>query len=166
MIGDQLVHPGEAAEVVAVQFASLRRANSGESALGIAAEHGPVRYVGQAGGRQRSYPHRVREIAAGRSLRDDPGTAAMTMHVDRDGLAEHVERGRGILGRPGCVGRTARPDFAGQHRPGRSQRYAPDERMVGDGEAATATIHGTLPAFAIALAYVAASVCPTRSMMA
>src|SRR5262249_45700646 len=61
MIGDQLVHPGEAAEVVAVELAWLRRANRGESALGIAAEHGPVRYVGQAGDRQRSYPHRVRE---------------------------------------------------------------------------------------------------------
>ena len=37
MIGDQLVRPGEAAEVIAVELAWLRRANSGESAFGIAA---------------------------------------------------------------------------------------------------------------------------------
>jgi hypothetical protein len=52
MIGDQLVHPGEAVEVIAVELAWLRRSNSGESALGIAAEHRPVRYVGQASDRQ------------------------------------------------------------------------------------------------------------------
>jgi len=47
----------------AVELAWLRRANSGESAFGIATEHRPVRYVGQASDRQRSRPHRVGEIA-------------------------------------------------------------------------------------------------------
>src|SRR5690348_8289932 len=40
--GDQLVHPGEAIEVVAVKLTWCRRSNCRETALGAACEHGPV----------------------------------------------------------------------------------------------------------------------------
>jgi hypothetical protein len=87
MTGDQLVHPGKAVDVVAVKLARRRRSHYSESPLGIAAEHRPVRHVGQAGDRQRSGAHRVREIAARRRLRRDAGAAAMAMDVDRNRVA-------------------------------------------------------------------------------
>jgi hypothetical protein len=71
MTGDQLVHPGEAVEVVPVKLAQCRRSHHGEGPFRTATEHRPVRHVGQAGDRQRSGAHRVREIAARRRLRRD-----------------------------------------------------------------------------------------------
>src|SRR6516164_2916511 len=50
--GNQLVHPGEAIEVVAVELARCRCSNCGETTLGAACEHRPVRHVGEAGDRQ------------------------------------------------------------------------------------------------------------------
>ena len=105
--GDQIVHPGEAVDVVAVELAWFRRADRGQRAFGSAAEHGPVRHVGQAGHRQRSRPHRVGEIVARRHLRDDPGFAAVAMDIDRDGVAQDGECGRGGLGGPRRFRRTA-----------------------------------------------------------
>ena len=116
MMGDQLVHPGEAVEVVTVELAGFRRANSGESAFGIAAEQGPIWHVGQADNGQRSCLHGVGKIAARRRLRGDPGRAAVAVDIDRDGVAQDSERGRCGLGGPRRFRRTARPNLAGEHR--------------------------------------------------
>ena len=80
--GDQLVHPGEAVEMVPVKLARCRRSHHSEGPFRAATEHRPVRHVGQAGDRQRSRPHRVCEIAARRRLRGDAGAAAMAMDID------------------------------------------------------------------------------------
>jgi hypothetical protein len=66
--GNQLVHPGEAVEVVPVKLARCWRSHHSEGPFRAATEHGPVRHVGQAGDGQRSGVHRVCEIAAWRRL--------------------------------------------------------------------------------------------------
>ena len=57
-----------AVEMVAVKLARCWSANCGETARGTACEHRPIRHIGEAGDRQRSGAHRVREIAARRRL--------------------------------------------------------------------------------------------------
>src|SRR5262249_15149186 len=64
MIGDQLVHPGEAVEVVTIKLAWYRLSHHGKGPCRAAAEHGPVRHVSQAGDRERSRTHCVCEIVA------------------------------------------------------------------------------------------------------
>ena len=144
MIGDQLVGPGEAVEMVPVELARLRRANGGERAFGVAAEHRPVRHVGEAGDRQRSRPHRVGEIVARRRLRGDPGPAAVAMDIDRDRAAQHGERGGCGLGAPRRLRRTARSPRAGQHRADRGERRAPDPGLGRECVPVTAAIHRVL----------------------
>jgi hypothetical protein len=112
----QLVHPGEAVEVVAVELARSRRSNCGETSLGSAREHGPVRHVGETSDRKRSRAHCVCEITAWRRLRGNAGAAAMAMDVDRDRVAQHGECRRGGLGTLRRLRRTAWSNFAGQHR--------------------------------------------------
>jgi len=130
--------------VVTVELAGFRRANSGESAFGIAAEHGPVWHVGQADNGQRSCLHGVGKIAARRRLRGDPGLAAVAMDVDRDRVAQDSERGRCGLGGPRRFRRTSRFNLAGQHRADRGQRRAPDPGLGRESVTETAAIHGTL----------------------
>src|ERR1700730_17817203 len=52
MIGDQLIHPGEALEVVAIELARPWRAQYSESAFRIPAEYRAVRHVREARDRQ------------------------------------------------------------------------------------------------------------------
>jgi len=150
MTGDQLVHPGEAVEVVPVKLARCRRSHHSEGPFRAAAEHRPVRHVGQAGDRQRSGAHRVREIAARRRLRRDAGAAAMAMDVDRNRVAQDAERGRCGLGASRRLRRAARPSIAGECRPDRDQRCVPHPGLGRRELAVTATIHGFLPAMVAA----------------
>ena len=144
MVGDQRVDPGEAIEVVAVELARLRGASCGKHPCGAAAEHGPVRHVGEAGDGERSCPHRVGEIAARRRLRDDPGVAAVAMDIDGNGVAQDGERRRCGLGGPRRLRRTARPGLAGKHRPDRGRRRARHPGLGRNEAAVTAAIHGVL----------------------
>jgi len=68
MIGNQLIPPGEAVEVVPVKLAQCRGSHHSEGPFRIAPEHGPVRHVNQARDRQRSGAHRVCEIGARRRI--------------------------------------------------------------------------------------------------
>ena len=52
MVGDHLVHPGEALEMVLIKRARLRRAQRGENAGRIPAEDGSVGDVRKARDRQ------------------------------------------------------------------------------------------------------------------
>ena len=152
MIGDQLIHPGEAVEVVPVKLARCRRSHHSEGPFRAATDHRPVRHVRQAGDRQRSDAHRLCEITARRCLRRDTGGAAMAMDVDGNGVSQDGECrrcGRGGLRR--CR-RTVRPDLAGEHRPDRDQRLAPHPGLGCRDVVMTTTIHGILSAIAIALA--------------
>lgn len=72
MIGDQLIHPCKALQVVAIELARLRRAHHSQSALRIPAEYRAVRHVREARDRKRSRPHVIRKIVARRRLRGDP----------------------------------------------------------------------------------------------
>src|SRR5262249_46167875 len=144
-------------------LARRRRASCGETALGAAREHGPVRDVGQTSDRQRSRPHRAGNIAARPRLRCDAGAAAMAMDIDRNGVAQHGEGRRCVLGGLARLRGTARPAATGEHRPDRDKRCAPHRGLGWRDVAMTATIHGILPTIATALAYVAVIVCPARS---
>ena len=68
MIGNQLIPPGEAVEVVPVKLAQCRGSHHSKGPFRIAPEHGPVRHVNQARDRQRSGAHRVCEIGARRRI--------------------------------------------------------------------------------------------------
>jgi hypothetical protein len=96
--GDHLVHPIEPLEVVPVESARFRRPRGGEYAGLIPGKNGSVRYVRKAGDRQRSRPHRLCEVTAGRRCRGDPGGPAMGMDVDRDGVSQNLERACGRFG--------------------------------------------------------------------
>src|SRR5262249_58066423 len=53
MIGDQLVHPGEAVEAVTIKLGRYRLSHKCKGPPRAAAQHGPVRPVDQASARQR-----------------------------------------------------------------------------------------------------------------
>ena len=98
--GDQLVHPGEAFEVVLVELPRPGRPHHGQRTLGISTEDGPVRHIGEARDRERSRPHVPGEITARRRLRGDSGLAAMGVNIDRDRCAQDLQRYRRNLGCP------------------------------------------------------------------
>jgi hypothetical protein len=82
MMRNQLVHPGEPVEMIAVKFVRCRGAHHSECTFGTAAEHWEIRDVGKTGDRQRSRAHRIRQVVARRRFRRDPGLSAMRVHVD------------------------------------------------------------------------------------
>ncbi len=145
MVGDHLVHPGEALEMVLIEQARLGRAQRGEDAGRIPAEDGSVRHVREARDRERSRTHAVREIAVGGRLRHDAGRPAMGVDIDGDRFPQDVERGGGGLGRLGGGGRTPRCHTAAEHRGNRGQHRAPYPLSARERVAVTAAIHAVLP---------------------
>jgi hypothetical protein len=119
MVGDHLIRPVEAPKMIIVELARLRRTQRGKHPGRIPPENGTVRHVCEARDRQRSRPHAVCEAVIGRRLRRYSGCSAMGMDIDRDGFAQHVERGGGGFGRLGGRGRTPRSHAAAEHRANR-----------------------------------------------
>ena len=130
MASDHLIHPSEALEMMAIELARLGGAHRGQNALRIPAKHGAVRHVGQACDRKRSRPHGVREVVVRRGFRRDPGLAAMGMHIDGNGFAQHIERLGGGLGR-----RQRLSSRALQHRRRASHRPRPAPCSTSSGAA-------------------------------
>jgi len=98
MICDHLIHPSWTIEMVRVELSRLGGAQRGENACRIPGKDGTVRHVGQVCHRKRSRPHGAREVVVvRRRFSRDPGLAAMRIDIDRDGLAQNVERNRGRL---------------------------------------------------------------------
>jgi hypothetical protein len=141
MIGDHLINPGEAVQVILVEFVRRRRSQRGEHSGGVPAENGAVRHVGETCDRQRSGPHALCEIVTGRGARGNSSRAAMGMNVDGDGFAQHLKRGRGRFGCLGGSRRTTRRRAAGQHGSKRSQRRVPHPLAARKRVAMAATIH-------------------------
>ena len=134
--------------MVPIELAWLGCAHRGQNALGIPAEDGAVRHVGEACDRQRSRSHGVCEVIVRRRLRRDPGLAAMRMYIDGNGLAQDIERSSGGLGRPGGGCRAAGSNLAGEHRVDRNQRRAAHPVSRREGVPLTAAIHAVLPRMA------------------
>jgi hypothetical protein len=116
MIGDHLVHPGEALEMVPIELSRLGGAHRSQNALRIPAEDRAVGHIGEACDGERSRPHGVREIVVRRRCRRDPRLTAMRMNVDGDRFAQHSERSSGCIGHLGGGCRTTRSNLAGEHR--------------------------------------------------
>jgi len=62
VVGDDFIHPGETLEMVTVELARLGCSHRGERACFIPGKDRTVRYVGEAGRRQRSRPHRLGQM--------------------------------------------------------------------------------------------------------
>jgi hypothetical protein len=69
VMANDLVHPGEAIEMVPIKLAWFGAAHHGERPLGIPAEDRAIRHVGEACDGKRARPHCIRQIAAWRRLR-------------------------------------------------------------------------------------------------
>ena len=115
VISNHLIHPIEAPKMVLVELARLWRAQRAEDPGRISAEDGTVRHVCEAGDRQRSRPHAVRETVIGRRLRGNSARSAVRMDIDRDGFAQHIKRDRSGFGCLGGCSRTMQSHTATKH---------------------------------------------------
>ncbi len=79
--GHQLVDPGQAIEVVAVELAGRGLADDGQDTGGGAPQQRAVRHVGQTDGGQATGAHALREIIRGRRPGDDAGRASVAVDV-------------------------------------------------------------------------------------
>jgi hypothetical protein len=117
--GHQLVHPGDALEVVLVELTGGGLADHGEHIVGVAPENRGIRHIGETDDGHAARSHALGEIAARRTLRRHPGETGMGVHVDGDVVLEKLPGRRHFPRRSGRggLGTASRCRAAGEHGP-------------------------------------------------